>query len=244
MAAATPRRISKVTRMSFWSMEKQLSVAGCQLPVKSCRSTCCAQAAFTIHMKLSSRAEQRSCGVEGPAVRPYNNNATLSASLLPSPHALRRPHRVRRPGPCPDCPRRVYPSTVRLASSARPYRCQARASARRPAMAALLRRPAEPRMGRPLVSFLRQHLDVAELATISEVLHHQFLHPALLGRMQHLDRLQLGDLLQQSMLRLLRGFAFLLRFADLLRHFPDVRREQRCRLGQGLVIMPCYGDSS
>src|SRR5580704_16810070 len=46
------------------------------------------------------------------------------------------------------------------------------------------------------------------------------------------------------MLRFLRCFTLFLRLADLLRHLPNVRREQRISFGQRLQVMAGGGDGA
>ncbi len=69
-----------------------------------------------------------------------------------------------------------------------------------------------------------------------------FCAPRCSADLQHLRGLQLRDLLQQAMLRLLRGFALFLRFTNLLRYLPDVGREQCSGFRQRLEVASGRGD--
>ena len=142
--------------------------------------------------------------------------------------------------PYHGCRRRACPGPGQLASSARPCRRRAPAFARKPATAARPPQASSATHGPALVSFCASILMNAEIA-VGEVLDHDFPGASLLGHLQHLRSLQLSDLFQQAMLRLLRRFALFLRFADLLRYFPNVRGEEHSSFGQRLEVMPGRG---
>ena len=94
-----------------------------------------------------------------------------------------------------------------------------------------------------LRELLRQHLDEAEI-TLGEELHYELVPAALRRRLQYPLRLEFGDFLQQSMLRLLCRLDLVQRLAYLLRDLPDVGRKHCRRFGEGLEIAARRADRS